>query len=128
MATALVDRPHPGSAGMRLPAPPRPADAARLVEIALVLARNGVVTAARDSGAVVVRPRHQAPRSLARALRRSFVELGPTFVKLGQLIASSPGLFPEVLSDEMRLLLDDVPPEPARRIKVVIEEDLGAPL
>ena len=38
-------------------------------------------------------------------------------VKLGQLMASSPGLFPRVVSDEMRRLLDAVPAEPADRVR-----------
>ena len=53
---------------------------------------------------------------------------GPTFIKLGQLIASSPGLFPGFLADELRRLLDDVPPEPARRIRRTIERELGQPV
>ncbi|HJR26275.1 MAG TPA: hypothetical protein VJ804_12440, partial [Acidimicrobiales bacterium] len=71
-----------------------PQDLARLVEIVTVLARRGVVTVARTGGTFVLHPRQQPPRALAVALRRSFADLGPTFIKLGQLIASSPGLFP----------------------------------
>ena len=107
---------------------PRPTDAARLVEIASVLARNGVITVARRSGRVVLRPRRQAPKTLAVALRRSFVELGPTFVKLGQLIASSPGLFPDVLANELRRLLDAVPAEPAAKVRDAIERELELPI
>lgn len=104
----------------------RPAEAGRLLEIVGVLARNGVVTVARSGSRFVLEPRRQPPKALAVALRRSFVELGPTFTKLGQLIASSPGLFPPVLADELRSLLDDVPSEPARRIHRIIERELGA--
>ena len=39
----------------------RPTDAARLAEIVLVLARNGVVTVTRRGGALVLRPQRQAP-------------------------------------------------------------------
>ena len=62
----------------------------------------------------------------ARELKIAFAELGPTYVKLAQLIASSPGLFPEVLSDEFRSLLDEVPPIDADAVRSVIEGDLGA--
>jgi predicted unusual protein kinase regulating ubiquinone biosynthesis (AarF/ABC1/UbiB family) len=103
----------------------RPADARRLVEIVGVLGRHGVVTVARSGGRFVLHPRRQPPRALAVALRRSFVELGPTFIKFGQLVASSPGLFPGFLAEEFRSLLDDVPPEPARRIRRTIEHELG---
>ncbi len=103
----------------------RPADAARLAEILAVLARHGVLTFARTGGTFALHPRRQPPKALAVALRRSFVELGPTFIKLGQLIASSPGLFPAVLAEELRSLLDDVPPEPTRRIRRIVERQLG---
>ena len=105
-----------------------PAEARRLAEILGVLARHGVLTVARTGGTFALHPRRQPPRALAVALRRSFVDLGPTFVKLGQLMASSPGLFPETLATEMRRLLDDVPPEPSRRIVRIVERQLGAPL
>src|SRR5690606_15083595 len=52
--------------------------------------------------------------------------LGPTYVKFGQLIASSPGLFPAFLVTEFRRLLDAVPPESPARIRRVIERELGA--
>jgi predicted unusual protein kinase regulating ubiquinone biosynthesis (AarF/ABC1/UbiB family) len=73
----------------------------------------------------VLAPQRQGSRALAVALRRSFVQLGPTFVKLGQVIASSPGLFPRFLADEFRRLLDDVPPEPVARIRRILERELG---
>ncbi len=104
----------------------RPGDARRLVEIALTFARHGVVVVVRRGPSLLLRPRQMAPRTLAVALRRAFVDLGPTFVKFGQLIASSPGLFPEVVSDEMRRLLDALPAEPAARVRSVLERDLGA--
>jgi len=68
------------------------------------------------------------PRSRrgAAALRESFEELGPTYVKLAQLVASSPGLFPDVLADELRACLDNVPPVPYSQIVELIEADLGA--
>ena len=106
----------------------RPTDAARLAEIVVVLARNGVLTVARRGGALVLRPRRQAPRALAVALRRSFAELGPTYIKCGQLIASSPGLFPAFLATELRGLLDSVPPEPVAKVRRVVERDLGQPI
>jgi len=105
-----------------------PAEAGRLVEILGVLARHGAVTVVRTGGTFALHPRRQPPRALAVALRRSFVELGPTFIKLGQLVASSPGLFPEFLATEMRRLLDDVPAEPTPRIVRIIERQLGAPV
>jgi predicted unusual protein kinase regulating ubiquinone biosynthesis (AarF/ABC1/UbiB family) len=62
----------------------------------------------------------------AEELRDAFAELGPTYVKLAQLIASSPGLFPQVLADEFRSLLDQVPPITLADVSRVIAEELGA--
>lgn len=56
----------------------------------------------------------------------AFMALGPTFVKLGQLIASSPGMFPAPLADACMRTLDDVPPFPADQALAMVEEDLGA--
>src|ERR671912_2132177 len=55
-----------------------------------------------------------------------FMALGPTFVKLGQMIASSPGMFPTPLADACLRTLDDVPPFPAREALAIVEDDLGA--
>jgi predicted unusual protein kinase regulating ubiquinone biosynthesis (AarF/ABC1/UbiB family)/CBS domain-containing protein len=56
-----------------------------------------------------------------------FIRLGPTFVKLGQLMASSPGLFPAPLAGAARRCLDEVPPFPASDVRRMIREDLGRP-
>ena len=71
----------------------RPRDAARLAEIAMTLGRSGVRTAIGRAPSIAMRPQHQVPRALATSLRRGFVELGPTFVKLGQVVASSPAFW-----------------------------------
>lgn len=54
-----------------------------------------------------------------------FEALGPTFVKLGQLMASSPGLFPKPLSDAALRTLDEVPPFDAETAREMIRKDLG---
>ena len=105
-----------------------PTDVTRLIEILLTLARHGVLTVARRGPYLVMQPRDRAPRAMAVALRHSFAHLGPAFVKLGQLIASSPGLFPDVFSQEFRRLLDRVPPEPTHKVKAIIRKELGKPV
>ena len=105
-----------------------PTDLARLGEILAVLARHGVIVVARHGTTIAIRPRAQGRRGLAVALRRSFADLGPTFVKLGQLIASSPGLFPAELSEECRRLLDRVPPVGISHVRSTIARELGAPV
>ncbi len=64
--------------------------------------------------------------NIALELRRSFGRLGPTYVKLGQLIASSPGVFPRAMSEEFRTLLDAVPPGDQRAVRAVVTAELGA--
>jgi predicted unusual protein kinase regulating ubiquinone biosynthesis (AarF/ABC1/UbiB family) len=56
-----------------------------------------------------------------------FVALGPTFVKLGQLIASSPGIFPAPLANAALRCLDDVPPFDGETAREMIRKDLGRP-
>jgi predicted unusual protein kinase regulating ubiquinone biosynthesis (AarF/ABC1/UbiB family) len=78
----------------------------------------------------VVRHRPRSRLALAEAASAGAVEammvLGPTFVKLGQLIASSPGLFPAPLADACLRTLHDVPPFASARVQAIIAEDLGA--
>jgi ubiquinone biosynthesis protein len=76
----------------------------------------------RDRGT----PRSRA--GLSRRLRPAFERLGPTYIKLGQIISSGEGIFPEELVEEFRLLRDRVPPEPFDTVRRTIEEDLGRPL
>jgi len=65
---------------------------------------------------------------LSRRLRPAFETLGPTYIKLGQILSSGEGVFPEELVAEFRLLRDRVPPEPFSHVRQTIEEDLGRPL
>ncbi len=65
---------------------------------------------------------------LARRLRVAFEQLGPTYIKMGQIISSGEGIFPSELVAEFRLLRDRVPPEPFSDVLRIVEEDLGQPL
>lgn len=79
--------------------------------------------------ALIRRRRERTVRSaLAEGVVDGFERLGPMFVKLGQLIASSSGAFPRELSDACLRCLDDVPPVPADRARAVVEQDLGRPI
>ncbi len=61
----------------------------------------------------------------ARQLRLAFQELGPTFVKFGQLVSASPGTFPRALVEEFSHLQDHVPPEPWEQVATTLEAELG---
>ncbi len=66
--------------------------------------------------------------ALSRRLRRAFERLGPAYIKLGQIISSGQGFFPEELVQEFKLCRDSVPAEPFATVRTVVEEELGAPL
>jgi len=63
--------------------------------------------------------------SAPRLTRELFEELGATFVKLGQLVASSPTIFPEAWTSEFEKTLDGAPPVPFATVKKVVEKSLG---
>ena len=65
---------------------------------------------------------------LSRRLRDAFERLGPTYIKLGQIISSGQGIFPEELVAQFRLLRDQVRAETFEDVRHVIETDLGRPL
>src|SRR5262245_61249850 len=65
---------------------------------------------------------------LSRRLRRAFERLGPSYIKLGQIISSGRGIFPEELVEEFKACRDKVPPESFETVRRVVEEDLGRPL
>lgn len=61
-------------------------------------------------------------------LRRAVEELGPTYIKLGQIISSGEGLFPAELVEQFKLCRDQVPAEPFTTVRTTVESDLGARL
>jgi len=72
---------------------------------------------------------HAASRSdLSRRLRLSIERLGPTYIKLAQIISSGEGLFPEELVSEFKKCRDQVPAQPFEVVRATVEEDFGAPL
>lgn len=65
-----------------------------------------------------------APR--AQRLRQALEELGPVFIKFGQMLSTRRDLLPEDVADELAKLQDDVPPFPAQESVAIIEKALGA--
>jgi ubiquinone biosynthesis protein len=61
-------------------------------------------------------------------LREMFDELGPTFVKFGQLLSTRPDIVPPDIIFELRRLQDDVSPFPFAQVETVIEAELGLPI
>lgn len=64
----------------------------------------------------------------AKCLRQAFERLGPTFIKLGQLLSLRPDLVPEVYTEELAKLQDHVPSFPFDEAKRIIKEELKEPI
>ncbi len=98
-----------------------------------------VITVVRELGTAVLpwmvrkkRGRFATPEAsradVSRRLRIAAEHLGPTYIKLGQIISSGEGLFPAELVAEFKLCRDQVPPEPFDVVRTVVEADLGGRL
>lgn len=66
--------------------------------------------------------------SLGVRIRNVLEDLGPSFVKLGQIASTRSDVLPAEVISELKKLLDSVPPLPASAIRERIEQSLGAPL
>jgi ubiquinone biosynthesis protein len=60
-------------------------------------------------------------------LRMMLEELGPTYVKIGQIVSSQASALPADIAGELARLQDDVPPFPGDQVRAAIVEELGAP-
>jgi ubiquinone biosynthesis protein len=99
---------------------------ARLGEIAQVAARHGFGYVFGGKEAPPEQVDGAAPaRSRGRRVREMLDELGPTFVKFGQLLSTRPDIVPPDILEELRGLQDDARPEPFERIRRVVEAELG---
>ncbi len=58
--------------------------------------------------------------------RKALESLGPTFIKLGQILSTRPDLLPEEWIEELMKLRDELPPIPWEQVEGVIEEELGS--
>jgi ubiquinone biosynthesis protein len=67
------------------------------------------------------------PHDRARRLRLVCEELGPTFVKLGQVMSTRPDLLPETYTTELACLRDDVRPFPYSEAEAILTEQYGRP-
>jgi ubiquinone biosynthesis protein len=103
---------------------PRQRNLGRLSEIAQVAVRHGF------GYALDGRRNHQEGEGTARGrhLREMLDELGPTFVKFGQLLSTRPDIVPPDIIAELRGLQDDVRPFPFADVERTIAEELGQPI
>ena len=64
-------------------------------------------------------------RRRATYLLETLLDLGPTFIKVGQILSARPDVLPPAYIDELSALQDEVPPEDWARIEPVVEAELG---
>ena len=67
-------------------------------------------------------------QSPSTSLRLALEELGPIFVKFGQLLSTRRDLLSEPLADELQKLQEQVPPFPGQEARAILEMALGAPV
>ncbi len=73
-------------------------------------------------------PRRPLPLSRGERLRLALQDLGPIFIKFGQLLSTRRDLLPGDIADELAVLQDQVPPFESTAAVALIEEQLGLPL
>jgi ubiquinone biosynthesis protein len=116
-------------------APPKTRNLGRLTEIAQVAVRHGFgyfferhkltdLLPGRRNGEIL----EGTPSQRGQRLRELLDELGPTFVKFGQLLSMRPDVLPPDIIAELRGLQDDVRPFPYEDVERVIQEELGQPI
>lgn len=108
------------------------AHAGRAREIFTVIARYGFEDLLQQAGAppgmwrqILPKPIH--PATTHERIRMAAEELGPAFIKLGQVLSMRPDLVPQPLVLELRRLRDQVKPLPFSEMRPVLEEALGRP-
>ena len=108
-------------------------DLDRLRQIVAVLTKHGFGEVVTRTGLGSLLPgakkRAEKPKiRLGERIRLVLQDLGPSFVKLGQIVSTRPDIIPADIVEELKKLQDEVPPEPFEAIQPMIEGELGAPL
>jgi ubiquinone biosynthesis protein len=109
-------------------------DLGRLRQIVQVLIRHGFGEIVQRAGLGSLVPgKAKADPSASRAatatrIRLVITELGPSFIKLGQILSTRPDLIPVEIIHELKKLQDDVPPVPFKEVEAQVLAELGAPI
>ncbi len=117
----MQDTPSPRSIQLR--------DLPRVNEIATVLATNGFGHLLSQIGLSSPLQTEAVDETSpwARRLRQALTELGPTFVKLGQVLSVRPDILPEDVLKEFETLQDRVPPMSMEEVRTVLDVELPQP-
>jgi ubiquinone biosynthesis protein len=104
-------------------------DLGRIQEIGAVLLRYGFGDLVRRLGIVLhwKEAAQSAPLNAPESARRALQDLGPTFVKLGQILATRIDLFPPEWIAELEKLQDRAPASPYPEVRAQLSDDLGGP-
>ncbi len=70
----------------------------------------------------------ESRRGMSQRLRKAFEALGPTYIKLGQIISAGEGIFPDELVREFKELRDHVRAQPFEVVRSTVESELGVEL
>lgn len=103
----------------------------RYVQIGRVLARHGwqnLMARVGLAGAFGIRGSGAGPAPAPVQVRETIEELGPTFIKLAQLLSTRPEIIPREYIGELEKLQDSAPPVPVADVYRTIEEELGKPV
>src|SRR5687767_3157624 len=87
--------------------------------------QQGLIDLAPEEAAVAEGVNGDGEAGRATAFRKRLVELGPAYVKLGQVLSTRPDLIPEPYIRELQHLQDDVGPVVFADIEQIIQEELG---
>lgn len=101
-------------------------DLPRVSEVAGVLAQHGFGELARIVGIDTKTSASEAP--VAMRVRLALADLGPTFIKLGQVLSVRPDILPAAVVEELANLQDNAPSVEFAAIKAMVEEELRAPI
>ncbi|MFZ5475517.1 MAG: ABC1 kinase family protein [Myxococcota bacterium] len=101
-------------------------DLPRVTEVAAVLAQHGFGELGRIVG--VETKTSASDKPVAMRVRLALADLGPTFIKLGQVMSVRPDILPQDVLDELATLQDNAPTVDFPSIRAVVEEELRQPL
>lgn len=118
----------------------RVGNAVRLAEVVQVLIKHGFADLVRRLGLTegvpatvlrklrIIKEPSREPETVGARLRAALTELGPTFVKYGQILSTRPDLIGPEMCNELGQLQDRVEALPFDQLRPILEEDLGGPL